>query len=383
MEYRTVRILDAPMAERTISFARGAPSADILPHEAVREAAARALESDWEKALSYGTGRGHLGLCEWIAGLHDVDPEQVMVTNGSMEAAALLFRHLISEGDRVVVEQPTYDRTLLLLKQAGADVVGARLEADGVDPAGVESAAADGELELAHVIPNFHNPAGCTLSVEKRRALVKSAADDGFILFEDDPYRLISFEESRAETMLDMDAADRVIHASSFSKSVSPGVRVGYLVGPAGQIATLAKRANETYISPNMLAEAIVFELCRSGGLDENLKVVNAALRERRDALVEALGEHIPEAKFVVPEGGYFLWLDLENDVDTGALLTEAKEEGVTFVAGPDFMIEGGNSSLRLSFAPVPADDVAEGVQRLSRALERLRSGSRAGAEAA
>jgi 2-aminoadipate transaminase len=383
MEYRTVRILDAPMAERTISFARGAPSADILPHEAVREAAARALESDWEKALSYGTGRGHLGLCEWIADLHDVDPEQVMVTNGSMEAAALLFRHLISEGDRVVVEQPTYDRTLLLLKQAGADVVGARLEADGVDPAGVESAAADGELELAHVIPNFHNPAGCTLSVEKRRALVKSAADDGFILFEDDPYRLISFEESRAETMLDMDAADRVIHASSFSKSVSPGVRVGYLVGPADQIATLAKRANETYISPNMLAEAIVFELCRSGGLDENLKVVNAALRERRDALVEALGEHIPEAKFVVPEGGYFLWLDLENDVDTGALLTEAKEEGVTFVAGPDFMIEGGNSSLRLSFAPVPADDVAEGVQRLSRALERLRSGSRAGAEAA
>jgi DNA-binding transcriptional MocR family regulator len=349
----------------------------------VREAAARALESDWEKALSYGTGRGHLGLCEWIADLHDVDPEQVMVTNGSMEAAALLFRHLISEGDRVVVEQPTYDRTLLLLKQAGADVVGARLEADGVDPAGVESAAADGELELAHVIPNFHNPAGCTLSLEKRRALVKSAADDGFILFEDDPYRLISFEESRAETMLDMDAADRVIHASSFSKSVSPGVRVGYLVGPADQIATLAKRANETYISPNMLAEAIVFELCRSGGLDENLKVVNAALRERRDALVEALGEHIPEAKFVVPEGGYFLWLDLENDVDTGALLTEAKEEGVTFVAGPDFMIEGGNSSLRLSFAPVPADDVAEGVQRLSRALERLRSGSRAGAEAA
>jgi 2-aminoadipate transaminase len=383
MEYRTVRILDAPMAERTISFARGAPSADILPHEAVREAAARALESDWEKALSYGTGRGHLGLCEWIADLHDVDPEQVMVTNGSMEAAALLFRHLISEGDRVVVEQPTYDRTLLLLKQAGADVVGARLEADGVDPAGVESAAADGELELAHVIPNFHNPAGCTLSLEKRRALVKSAADDGFILFEDDPSRLISFEESRAETMLDMDAADRVIHASSFSKSVSPGVRVGYLVGPADQIATLAKRANETYISPNMLAEAIVFELCRSGGLDENLKVVNAALRERRDALVEALGEHIPEAKFVVPGGGYFLWLDLENDVDTGALLTEAKEEGVTFVAGPDFMIEGGNSSLRLSFAPVPADDVAEGVQRLSRALERLRSGSRAGAEAA
>ena len=383
VEYGTVRILDAPVAEPTISFARGAPSADILPHEAVREAAARALESDWEKALSYGTGRGHLGLCEWIADHHGVDAGQVMVTNGSMEAAALLFRHLVAEGDRVVVEQPTYDRTLLLLKQAGAEIVGARLEADGVDPAEVEGAATDGQVNLAHVIPNFHNPAGCTLALEKRKALVELAADHGFMLFEDDPYRLIAFEEAQEATMLEMDGADRVIHASSFSKSVSPGVRVGYLVGPADQIAALAKRANETYISPNMLAESIVFELCRSGGLDENLKVVNAALRERRDALVEALGEHIPEAKFVVPEGGYFLWLDLNDDVDTEALLAEAKEQGVTFVAGPDFMIEGGTSSLRLSFAPVPASDVAEGVKRLARALERLRSGSRAGAEAA
>jgi 2-aminoadipate transaminase len=381
-DYGTVRILEAPVAERTISFARGAPSADILPHDAVREAAAHALESDWEKALSYGTGRGHLGLCEWIAELHGVQPEQVMVTNGSMEGAALLFRHLVSEGDRVVVEQPTYDRTLLLLQQAGADLVGAPLEADGVDPAAVESACAGGEVKLAHVIPNFHNPAGCTLSLEKRSALVKLAADNGFTLFEDDPYRLIRFDEAPGDTMLDMDTADRVIHASSFSKSVSPGVRVGYLVGPTEQIATLAKKANETYISPNMLAESIVFELCRSGGLDANLEVVNAALRERRDALVEALHEHIPEAEFVVPAGGYFLWLDLNDDVDTEALLAEAKEEGVTFVAGPDFMLKGGTSSLRLSFAPVPADEVAEGVQRLARALKRTRE-SKSSAKAA
>jgi 2-aminoadipate transaminase len=372
-EYRTVRILDAPVAERTISFARGAPSADILPHDAVREAAARALESDWERALSYGTGRGHPGLCEWIAELHDVAPDQVMVTNGSMEGAALLFRHLVSPGDRVVVEQPTYDRTLLLLQQAGAGLVGAPLEADGVDPAAIETASDDGPLELAHVIPNFHNPAGCTLSPDKRGSLVKLAGQKGFTLFEDDPYRLISFEESSAETMLAMDTSDRVIHASSFSKSVSPGVRVGYLVGPVEQIATLAKRANETYISPNMLAESIVFELCRSGGLDENLKVVNTALRERRDALVSALQEHIPEARFVVPEGGYFLWLDLNDDVNTVALLAEAKEQGVTFVAGPDFMMEGGTASLRLSFAPVPADEVDEGIRRLAAALERLR----------
>ncbi|MFL5907406.1 MAG: PLP-dependent aminotransferase family protein [Solirubrobacterales bacterium] len=361
------------MAERTISFARGAPSADILPHEAVREAAARALESDWEKALSYGTGKGHPGLCEWIADLHGVDAERVMVTNGSMEAAALLFRNLVSDGDRVIVEQPTYDRTLLLLQQAGANLVPATLEADGVDPEAIATAAGEGDVKLAHIIPNFHNPAGCTLSLDKRSRLVQLAGDHGFTLFEDDPYRLICFEKARGKTMLEMDTADRVIHASSFSKSVSPGVRVGYLVGPAEQIATLAKRASETYISPNMLAESIVFELCRSGGLEENLEVVNTALRDRRDALVAALREHIPEARFVVPEGGYFLWLDLNDDVDTTALLAESKEEGVTFVAGPDFMLEGGSSSLRLSFAPVPADQVAEGVARLARALERTR----------
>jgi 2-aminoadipate transaminase len=364
------------MAEQTISFARGAPSADILPAEAVREAAARALESDWQRALSYGTGKGHPGLCEWIAELHGVDPAQVMVTNGSMEAASLLFRHLVGSGDRVVVEQPTYDRTLLLLKQAGAELAPAPLEDDGVDVAAVEAAAAEAALRLAHVIPNFHNPAGCTLSPEKRRRLVALAAEHGFILFEDDPYRLISFGGPAGETMLEMDEAGRVLHASSFSKTVSPGVRVGYVVGPEEEIAALSKRASENYISPNMLAESVVWELCRSGELERNVESVNAALRERRDALVAALRERVPDAQFVEPEGGYFLWLDLPEDIDTPKLLGEAKEEGVTFVAGPDFMIEGGDSSLRLSFAPVPADQIPEGIERLARALERVRAAS-------
>ena len=242
------------MAADTISFARGAPSADILPADAVREAAARALESDWKRALSYGTGRGHPGLAEWIAELHGVGPEQVMVTNGSMEAAARIFTHFVGPGNRVIVEQPSYDRTLLLLDRAGANRVGVHLEADGVDAEAVAEATAGVDTALAHVIPNFHNPAGCTLSEQKRRRLVALAAERGFYLFEDDPYRLISFEGPAGETMLEMDEAGRVIHASSFSKTVSPGVRVGYLVGPPDEIAALAKRAGETFISPNMLA---------------------------------------------------------------------------------------------------------------------------------
>jgi 2-aminoadipate transaminase len=365
------------MAADVISFARGAPSADILPVEAVRKAAASALERDWERALSYGTGIGHPGLCEWIATeLHGIDAGQVMVTNGSMEAAALLFRYMVGPGDRVIVEQPSYDRTLLLLGRSGAEVVGVPLESDGLDLDAFERELAPGPVRLAHVIPNFHNPAGCTLSEHKRRRLVELAAEHGFILFEDDPYRLISFGGTELPTMLSLDRAERVIHASSFSKTVSPGVRVGYLAGPTEQIATLAKRGSEHYISPNMLAESVVLELCRSGALRENVGFVNDALRERRDALVTALGAHLPEARFVVPEGGYFLWLDLPAGYDTRAALEVAEHDGAPFVAGPDFMLEGGESSLRLSFASVPVERIDEGVGRIAAALESVRAAS-------
>ncbi|HEY5976286.1 MAG TPA: PLP-dependent aminotransferase family protein [Solirubrobacterales bacterium] len=365
------------MTSDTISFARGAPSADILPREAVQEAAAKALASDWEKALSYGTGIGHPALCHWIAERHGgLDDSQVMVANGSLEAGWMLFEHLLEAGDRVVVEQPTYDRTLLMLQRLGVELVPVPLEADGLDVAALEAALAEAPIKLAHVIPNFHNPAGCTLSAEKRARLVELADEHGFWIFEDDPYRELPFEGDALATMLSLDRSDHVVHASSFSKTVSPGVRVGYLAGPADLIAKLAKRANETYISPNMLAESVVFELCASGGLDRNIEFCKGALRERRDALVEALNEQIPEAEFVVPGGGYFLWLDLAEGTDTTTLLAEAKGEGVAFVAGPDFMIEGGTNSLRLSFASVPPEKIGEGVGRIARALDRVRAGS-------
>jgi 2-aminoadipate transaminase len=286
----------------------------------------------------------------------------------------MLFQHLLQPGDRVIVENPSYDRTLLLLQQLGVELVPVPLEADGLDLAAFEAALAEGPIKLAHIIPNAHNPAGCTLLVEKRRRLVELAAEHGFWIFEDDPYRELPFEGEPLGTMLSLDRADRVVHASSFSKTVSPGVRVGYLAGPAAEIAQLAKRANETYISPNMLAESIVLDLCRSGELDRNIAFVKGELRARCDALVAALREQIPEAEFVVPEGGYFLWLDLAEGTDTVALLAESKAEGVSFVAGPDFVLEGGRNSLRLSFAPVPAEQMQEGVARIARALERQRS---------
>jgi DNA-binding transcriptional MocR family regulator len=348
-----------------------------LPREAVADAAAIALAEDWEKALSYGTGIGHPGLCEWVAERHGgLDAGQVMIANGSLEAGWMLFEQLLEPGDRVVVEQPTYDRTLLMLQRLGVELVPVPLEADGLDVGALELALAQSPIKLAHIIPNFHNPAGCTLSAAKRTRLVELATEHGFWIFEDDPYRELPFAGEALESMLSLDSASRVVHASSFSKTVSPGVRVGYLAGPEAEIAQLAKRANETYISPNMLAESVVLELCRSGGLDRNIEFVKGALRDRCDALVGALREQLPEAEFVVPEGGYFLWLDLAAGTDTTALLTEAKTEGVAFVAGPDFMIDGGENSLRLSFASVPPERIAEGVGRIARALERIRAGS-------
>ena len=240
------------MAAETISFARGAPSADILPKDAVRDAAARALSEDWQKALSYGTGIGHPGLCHWVAERHGgLDDGQVMIANGSLEAGAMLFEHLLGPGDRVIVEQPTYDRTLLMLQRLGVELVPVPLEEDGLEIAALEAALAEGPVKLAHVIPNFHNPAGCTLSAEKRVRLVELAAEHDFWIFEDDPYRELPFEGEALETMLSIDESGHVVHASSFSKTVSPGVRVGYLAGPGGA----DRRARQTRQRDVHLAE--------------------------------------------------------------------------------------------------------------------------------
>jgi DNA-binding transcriptional MocR family regulator len=354
----------------TISFARGAPSPDLIPVEAVRRATTKALEDDWKTALSYGVGIGHPGLCAWIAERHEIEnPKQVMVTNGSLEAGAMLFRHLLSPGDRVIVEQPSYDRTLLLLEQCGVEFVPVGLDSDGIDVDAVERALADGPVKLAHIIPNFHNPAGCTLSHEKRHRLVQLAAEHGFMIFEDDPYRELPFGEDPPPTMISMDEADRVIHASSFSKTVSPGVRVGYLAGPVGLIADMAETANENYISPNMLAGSLVLELCESGALDANIAEVKVHLRERRDALVGALGAHLPSARFVVPAGGYFLWADLGEGFDTVELAHKAKAAGAPFIPGTDFMLSGGESCLRFSFASVPPEFIDEGVSRIAASI--------------
>jgi len=366
----------------TISFARGAPSLDIVDVDGLRAAADAAFTADPGGMTAYGTAIGYPPLRAWIADRHQVTPEQVVVTNGSMQADAFLFDALVEPGDAVIVERPTYDRTLLSLRNRGADVRMVELEPDGIDVAAVERLLAAGvKPKLAHIIPNFQNPAGYTLSAEKRSRLLELAREHEFTVFEDDPYVALRFEGSPLPTMLSMDQGDTVIYASSFSKTVCPGIRVGYLVGPADVIARIVKLGTQTYISPNMVAQGIVHQFCVSGAIERSIENVREALRERANALCDALESELPDARFVRPHGGYFLWVDLPRGTDVGALFEAAAERGVQFVKGTDFVLDGAKSSLRLAYSGVTPAEITEGVKRLAEAYHEL--SAMAGANAA
>jgi 2-aminoadipate transaminase len=355
-----------------ISFARGAPSLDIVDVQGLKEAAVRAFESDPAGATAYGTSIGYPRLRAWIADKHGVEPERVLVTNGSMQADAFLFEQLVKSDDEVIVERPTYDRTLLSLRERGAKVHPVELQPDGIDTEALATLL-DGAVspKLAHIIPNFQNPAGYTLSLPKREALLELAAKHDFLIFEDDPYVDLRFSGEKLPTMLSLDP-ERVVYASSFSKTVCPGIRVGYLVGPTELIAQIAKLATNTYISPSMVSQSIVYEFCASGAIERSIETVRTALAKRSRTLASALERELPEAEYVAPEGGYFMWVTLPEGTDVGALFSLAGELGVAFVKGTDFLLEGGENTLRLAYSGVTPEQIDDGVGRLAEAFRSL-----------
>jgi DNA-binding transcriptional MocR family regulator len=357
----------------TISFARGAPSLDIVDVNGLRDAAVRAFESDPAGTTAYGTSVGYPRLRTWIADRHGVEPERVLVTNGSMQADAFLFEHLVRPGDDVVVERPSYDRTLLSLRERGASLHAVELQQDGIDTDALAHLLGTRGVrpKLAHIIPNFQNPAGYTLSMAKREALLALAAQHGFLVFEDDPYVALRFSGESLPTMLAMDP-ERVVYASSFSKTVCPGIRVGYLVGPPEVIAAIGRIATNTYISPSMVSQSIVYEFCASGAIDSSIETVRTALAKRALTLDVALRRELPEAEFVTPEGGYFMWVTLPAGTDVHVLHKAAAERGVSFVKGTDFLLEGGENTLRLAYSGVTPEQIDEGVTRLAAAYRSL-----------
>ncbi|MGE5636724.1 MAG: PLP-dependent aminotransferase family protein [Nocardioidaceae bacterium] len=358
----------------SISLARGAPTLDIVAVDELRAAAEAAFARDPAGCFSYGTSKGYPRLLGWLARRHGVEEDQLIATNGSMQADAFLFEALVEPGDLVVVEAPTYDRTLLSLTNRGAQVLAIPLEPDGLDVGALaEALGAGARPKLAHVIPNFQNPAGCTLSLEKRTRLLELAREHDFVVFEDDPYRELRYEGRQLPSLLELDESGSVVHASSFSKTVCPGIRVGYLAGPRELIAEIRKLATETYISPSMVSQAIVAEFCESGALERSVEAAKPVLRARRDATCAALSEGIEGCVFATPEGGYFIWVDLPADgPDVHALDEAARERGVVFTKGTDFMLEGGDRSLRIAYSGVSERQLREALGRVGEAYREL-----------
>ena len=345
----------------TISLARGIPAPECLPVEELADCAQAALRRDGSTILSYGSTLGYRPLREWIAERHSVEPERVLVTNGSLQGFHFLLSSL-GPGP-VIVERPTYDRPRKILLEEARELFEVPVDAEGLD---VDAVARAGPAALLYTIPTFQNPTGTTLSEERRRRLADLVRERSLTVLEDDPYGLVRFEGRALPSLLELDGGERVLYSSSFSKTVAPGLRVGYAIVPAALASELEPLAASTYITPGLLAQATLDEFLRRGLLEPSLERITGLLRARRDAMLEALERELgAHARWNRPEGGYFLWLELAEDVDASELLVRAAEAGVTFVPGADF--GGAPNTVRLAFSFVSPAEIDEGVSRLAR----------------
>jgi 2-aminoadipate transaminase len=345
----------------TISLARGIPAPECLPADELADCAREALRRDGRTILSYGSTLGYEPLREWIGERHGVDPGRVVVTNGSLQGFHLVLS-LLNAGP-VLVERPTYDRPRRILLEAGRVLAEVAVDDDGLDVEALERLPPPG---LIYTIPTFQNPTGATLSEERRRRLSAFVRGQELPVLEDDPYGLVRFEGEPLSSLLALEGGDHVLYSSSFSKTVAPGLRVGYLIVPAELASELEPLVASTYITPALVAQATLHEFLRRGLFEANLERVCGLLRERRDAMLEALERGLGgSARWSRPEGGYFIWLELRDEMDASELLVRAARAGVTFVPGADF--GGEPNTVRLAFSFVTPAEISEGIERLAK----------------
>ena len=351
-----------------ISFARGVPAPECLAVDELADCARVALERDGHTILSYGPGGGYGPLREELASRYGVAPSQILVTSGSLQGFVFLAEHLVKPGTRVLVEAPTYDRPLKILARLGAEIVAVPMDDEGLIPEELP----EGEFAFLYTIPTFQNPSGRTMSEARRRRLAELAAERGLLVLEDDPYGLVRYDGEPLPSVFEL-SGGATAYCSSFSKTVAPGLRVGWYVLPPELAGQLEALATSTYISPPYLSQATVLEFITRGSFGPNLERVNGLLRVRRDAMLAALEREMPDgATWTKPDGGYFIWLDLPAGAPPAAeLLTRAEAAGVTFVQGTDFYAaaSGGQHALRLAFSFVSPDEIADGVARLASLL--------------
>ncbi len=359
-----------------VSLAGGMPHLDALPLDVLAELARRVIATQGMTALQYGSAQGDERLREQI--LDVMQPEgiqtnadDVVVTTGSQQALDLLTRIFVDPGDVVVAEAPSYVGALGVFRSYQADVVHVPLDADGLIPQALEETLTDLEragrrIKLLYTVPNFHNPAGVCLSAGRRPQILQIAQRHGVLVVEDNPYGLLGFDGDPAPAMRSLDD-DGVVYLGSFSKTFAPGYRVGWAVAPPAVRDRLVLAAESAILCPSNASQLAISAYLSTCDWRGQVKVFREGYRERRDAMVSALAEHLPDATWTVPEGGFYTWVGLPAGLDAKAMLPRAVTARVAYVPGTAFYADGqGADHMRLSFCYPTPEVIREGVRRLA-----------------
>lgn len=366
-------ILKITMRPDIISFAGGLPSPATFPVEHMKAAFDKVLSQQGKIALQYGPSDGYAPLREWIADSLSIPgsvitPDQVLMVSGSQQALDLLGKVLIEENSKVLVETPSYLGALQAFSVYQPQFVSVPTDDYGLLPEAVDGIA-DG-ARLLYALPNFHNPTGRTMSVERRIALVETCARRGLPLIEDDPYGALSYRAEPLPKMLTMNPSG-VIYMGSFSKVLTPGIRLGYVVGPTPLIRKLEQAKQAADLHTSQLTQMVVYEAIKDGFLAEHIPSIRTLYANQCQVMLDALAEFAPEGvKWNKPEGGMFIWVTLPKHIDCMQLLEEAIEQKVAFVPGaPFYANEPEKNTLRLSFVTVPPEKIREGVAMLAKLI--------------
>lgn len=350
------------------------PCPEALDTQRIEECARAVLEAAGCTILQYGASVGYLPLRKILAEWYGVSTNEVLVSNGSLQVLEFVSTLLLSPGDTVFVEGPTYDRTITLFRRHQVDLVGIPIESDGLDTKFLAERLVRVVPKLVYIIPDFQNPSGVTTSCTKRETIVELAERYDFLIVEDSPYRALRYQGSDLSTLLSMNRK-RVLHLSSFSKVLSPGIRVGYLVAPHDLVKGVGEVAEDTYVTPSLISQGIAWEFCHRGWLQPHIEKLKGLYQPRLKATLSSLAEHLPQAQWCETEGGFFVGVTLPEGTDMEAFRREAMREGLALTRGENFFSQGGGERfLRLPFAALKPQEIREGISRLGKAAERAGS---------
>ncbi|GAA2245072.1 PLP-dependent aminotransferase family protein [Promicromonospora sukumoe] len=359
-----------------VSLAGGMPYLEGLPLDVIADTMQRLIATKGTTALQYGSGQGEEVLREHITQVVALEgvsahPDDVVVTTGSQSALDLVTRIFVDPGDVVIAEAPSYVGALGVFRSYQADVVQVPLDADGLVPAELDATltrlAAEGRrVKFLYTVPTFQNPAGVSLSAERRPQVLEICRRHGVLVVEDNPYGLLGFDTEPMPALRSYDT-DGVLYLGSFSKTFAPGYRVGFVIAPHAVRDKLVLASESAVLSPSNASQLAVATYLETCDWKAQIKTYRETYRERRDALVGALGEHLPRASWNVPQGGFFVWVRLPDGLDARAMLPRAVTARVAYVPGTAFYYDGsGSDHMRLSFCFPTPERIREGVRRLA-----------------